>query len=365
MTIFEHRPALRWFAPLALLAVVGGTGVLATTANADPTLAAKSPEQLLVDVSNAHVDGLSGTVVQSADLGLPALPSTGSASTEELTSLLSGNHTLKVWSSGESKSRVEVLDNLAATDVIRNGSDVWVWSSESNEATHRTLPAPDSSAQRKAPVSPDAPTTPQEAAQQVLAAVGPTTTVSVGDAATVAKRDAYELVLAPKDTRSTIESVRIAVDAKTSVPLDVQAIAKGGKTIFDVGFSSVDFSVPDATQFDFTPPPGAKVTDKVVTAPKEPTAAEKKAAEKKAADAKAVTKTVGEGWTTVVVSELPADATSSAQVKNIINALPEVSGSWGSGRIFTGPAFSAVVTNDNRVAVGAVDKQLLFDALAK
>lgn len=365
MTIFERRPALRWFAPLALLAVVGGTGVLATTANADPTLPAKSAEQLLVDVGNAHVDGLSGTVVQSADLGLPALPSTGSANTEELTSLLSGNHTLKVWTAGTDKSRVEVQDDLAATDVIRNGSDVWVWSSKSNEATHRTMPAPDSSATRKAPVSPDAPTTPQEAAQQVLAAVGPTTTVSVADSAKVANRDAYELVLAPKDKRSTIESVKIAVDAKTSVPLEVQAIAKGGTTVFDVGYSTVDFTVPDAIQFDFTPPPGAKVTDKKVTAPKAPTAAQKKAAEQQAADAKAATKTVGEGWTTVVVTTLPADATSSAQVKSVLSAMDPVSGAWGSGRLFTSKAFSAVLTSDNRLAVGAVDPELLYTALAK
>ncbi len=365
MTIFEHRPALRWFAPLALLAVVGGTGVLASTASADPTLPDKSAEQLLVDVANAKVDGLSGTVVQSANLGLPSLPSTGSASTEELTSLLSGTHTLKVWISGEDKARVEVLDDLAATDVIKNGSNVWTWSSDTNEATHRTLTAPDASRQPKVPVSPDAPATPQEAAQQALAAVGPTTTVTVDRASTVAKRDAYELVLAPKDTRSTIESVRIAVDAKTSVPLEVQAIAKGGTTVFDVAYTSVDFTVPDATQFDFTPPPGAKVTEGKTTAPKVPNAADRKAAEQKAAEAKKATKTVGEGWTTVVVTELPADATSSAQVKSVLNGLDQVSGPWGSGRLFKGPAFSVVLTDDNRLAVGAVDPALLYEALAK
>ncbi|WP_375423680.1 outer membrane lipoprotein carrier protein LolA [uncultured Friedmanniella sp.] len=363
MSIFERRPALRWAAPLALLAVVGGTGVLATTANADPTLPTKSPEQLLVDVANAKVDGLSGTVVQTADLGLPSLPSSGSASTQELTSLLSGTHTLKVWTSGEDKARLEVLDNLAATDVIRNGSDVWTWSSEANAATHRTLPAGDST--DKAPVSPDVPTTPQQAAQQALAAVGDTTDVSVVDGQPVAGRTVYELVLAPKDTRSTLESVRIAVDEKTSVPLEVEAIAKGGTTVFDVAYSSVDFGVPDSTQFDFTPPPGAKVTEGKVTAPKAPSASDKKAAEKKAADAKAATTTVGTGWTSVVVTKLPADATSSSQVTSVLNALPKVSGSWGSGHLFTGKAFSAVVTDDGRIAVGAVEASLLYDALAK
>lgn len=366
MSIFESRPALRWFAPLALVAVVGGTGILATTANADPTLPPKSAEQLLVDVQNAHVDGLSGTVVQKANLGLPALPSTGGASTEELTSLLSGTHTLKVWTAGPTQSRIEVLDDLAATDVVVNGSDVWTWSSTTNEATHRTLPQHAAGADPKAPVSPDTPATPEEAAQRVLKAVGDTTVVTTDNYAVVAGRNAYELVLTPKDTRSLIGSVTIAVDEKTSVPLDVEAVAKDGTTVFDVGYSDVTFEAPDAGQFAFKPPPGAKVTEgSVPQAPKAPSAADKKAAEKKAEAAKAATKVVGEGWTSVVVSTLPKDATSSAQVAGVVKALTPVSGSWGSGRLFSGPAFSAVLTDDGRLAVGAVDASLLYDALAK
>lgn len=367
MSFFDSRPALRWFAPLAVVAVVGGTSLLATTANADPTLAPKSAEQLLVDVQNAKVDGLSGTVVQKANLGLPDLSSTGSATTSELTSLLSGTHTLKVWTAGPTQSRVEVLDDLAATDVVVNGSDVWTWSSSTNEATHRTLPKDVGSADKsKLPVSPDAPSTPEEAAKQVLAAVGDTTAVTTDKSAVVAKRDAYELVLTPKDDRSKIESVRIAVDAETSVPLDVQAIAKDGTTVFDVGYTDVTFGAPDAGQFVFTPPPGAKVTEGAVPqARKAPSAADKKAAQEKAQAAKSATKVVGEGWTSVVVTTLPKDATSSPQVAGVVKALTAVSGPWGSGRLFSGPAFSAVLSDDGRLAVGAVDASLLYDALAK
>ena len=43
--------------------------------------------------------------------------------------------------------------------------------------------------------------------------------------------------------------------------------------------------------------------------------------------------------------------------------LPEVSGSWGSGRLLTGTAFSVVITDDGRVAAGAVGPELLSDAL--
>ena len=42
---------------------------------------------------------------------------------------------------------------------------------------------------------------------------------------------------------------------------------------------------------------------------------------------------------------------------------PKVSGSWGSGRLLAGTAFSVVITDDGRVAAGAVGPKLLYDAL--
>jgi outer membrane lipoprotein-sorting protein len=367
MSMFEKRPALRWIAPLALLAVVGGTGALATTANANPTLPPRSAEQLLADVQQAKIDGLSGTVVQTAQLGLPELPSTGSATTSELTSLLSGSHTLKVWTAGPDKSRVAVLDRMAETDVVVNGSDVWTYSSQTNEATHRTLPqSPGTEQHAAAPASPDVPKTPQEAAAKVLAAVGPTTEVSTDASQTVADRPAYVLVLAPKDAGSLIGQVRIALDSATSVPLDVQALTKDGTVAFDVGYTDVTFEAPDAGRFNWNPPAGAKVTEATTpAAPKAPSAAERQAAQAKVAQAKSETKTVGEGWATVVVSKLPADATSSGQVAGFLSTLPEASGTWGSGHVFAGTAFSAALTDDGRLAVGAVAPELLYDALAK
>jgi hypothetical protein len=48
----------------------------------------------------------------------------------------------------------------------------------------------------------------------------------------------------------------------------------------------------------------------------------------------------------------------------MLQALPPVSGSWGSGHLLQGTLFSAVLTNDGRVAVGAVPPRMLYDALA-
>lgn len=362
MQIFTRRPALRWVAPLAVVAVVGGTGVLASTAAADPKLEPKTAEQLLVDLQAAHVDGLSGTVVQKAELGLPALPAMGGADSSQLTSLLSGSHTARVWLAGEDKARVALVDDdLDETDVIRNGSDLWTWSSQDNEATHRTLPA-DGDHEHQRPA--DAPATPQEAAEQALEAVGPSTVVSTDSAVEVAGRPAYELLLTPKDDRTLISAVTIAVDSETSAPLRVQVLGDAAQTVAEVAFDSVDFAVPDAEQFAFNPPPGAEVTEKgTVEAPEKPSKADRAAAQKKAAEVRDDTEVVGSGWTTVVVTKVP-DATDG-QLSTFVNSLQPVSGSWGSGRLLAGTAFSAVLTDDGRLAVGAVPPELVYDALAK
>jgi hypothetical protein len=48
----------------------------------------------------------------------------------------------------------------------------------------------------------------------------------------------------------------------------------------------------------------------------------------------------------------------------MLAALPPVRGSWGSGRLLRGTLFSAVLTGDGRVAVGAVAPSALYAALA-
>lgn len=102
--------------------------------------------------------------------------------------------------------------------------------------------------------------TPQQIAQQFLAAVGPTTTVGVADNVMVAGRAAYQLTLAPKSTQSLVGQIAIAVDASTHLPLRVQVTARGSASpVFSAGYTAVSFATPAASNFTFTPPPGAKV----------------------------------------------------------------------------------------------------------
>ena len=82
--------------------------------------------------------------MQRADLGVPGLPGPSAAGgSSDLTSLVSGTHTLRLWYAGPDRSRVALLGTLGESDVIRNGKDVWLWSSQDKSATHMTLPAED------------------------------------------------------------------------------------------------------------------------------------------------------------------------------------------------------------------------------
>ena len=361
MTALTRRSLFRWLVPLvaALVLAAAGSAVGVISAAARGGLPHRSAAQLLADVQTARLDGLSGTVVQNASLGLPSLPGTGGgAGSSDLTSLVSGSHTLRVWYAGPQHLRLALLGSLGESDVIRNGPDVWTWSSKDKSATHHTVPATSD----KAPSSPPSatPMTPQQAADAALKAITPTTRVSTEGTATVAGRPAYELVLQPRDAGSLVGSVRIAIDGRTHVPTRVQVFAaKGTKPAFEVGFTSFDPTTPDPSVFRFAPPPGTKVTQS-------PSLPHPSGAAPRSGPPSGNRPTVvGHGWTSVVVSQLPAGATSgSGQLQQMLRMLPPVSGSWGSGHLLQGALFSAVLTSDGRVAVGAVPPATLYAALA-
>src|SRR5689334_7051919 len=120
VSVFRSRPALRWLVPSAAAVIVIGGGAAAGTivASADPSLPDRSAAQLLVDIQNAKVDGLSGTIVESADLGLPAIASLaggGKTGGGDLTSVLAGSNTARVWYAGEEQMRLALVGTQGET----------------------------------------------------------------------------------------------------------------------------------------------------------------------------------------------------------------------------------------------------------
>jgi outer membrane lipoprotein-sorting protein len=363
MPMFSSRPAVRWLVPLAVILAIAGTFLVATTATAERKLPPRSAEQLLVDVQQARVDGLSGTVIQRANLGIPEIPGANGRDSSELTSLVSGTHTLRVRYSSPDKARMAVMGTYGETDVISNGKDLWVWSSRDNAAKHRTItPGSENRADQRPG---DLPRTPQEAAQQVLAALTPTTTVTTDSAATVAHRPAYELVLDPNDKTTLISQVRMAIDGETKMPLRVQLFGPDDQLVFEVGYDSVSFNRPADREFTFNAPPGTKVTEGEAAKPPTPNKKAREQARDEASKARDQVKIVGSGWSTVAVRKVSGspDTSSSPELQGYVNKLKRVSGTWGSGRVLSGNAFSVLLTDDGRIAVGAVEPETLYKAL--
>ncbi|MDQ3454978.1 MAG: hypothetical protein M3513_05870 [Actinomycetota bacterium] len=362
MSALSTRPALRWVVPVAAAAMVLTAGIAgrAIVADADPALPPRSAAELLVDLQTSAVTGLSGTVVQRAALGLPELPvSIGGQGSAEFSALVSGTHTLRVWYGGEERQRIALLGTLGESDLIRNGDDVWTWSSASNEVSHLVLPEQPEPPQ---PLPADLPTTPQEAAELALAAIEPSTRVSTDGTATVAGRAAYELVLRPRDTGSLVAEVRIAVDAEEQVPLRVRVYAEGvTEPAVEIGFSQISFEMPGDEHFEFRPPRDAVVTE---------VSSDDPLAEELATEGSEPT-VVGSGWTAVLVAAAPAsdppagdpDPDSEA-LDVLLQALPRVSGDWGSGYLLESALVSVLITDDGRLLAGAVNPERLYDVAA-
>jgi hypothetical protein len=249
---------------------------------------------------------------------------------------------------------------------------------------------------KTSPVPPIA-LTPQQAADQVLAKVGPTTALSVESNVTVAGEPAYQLVLAPKSPSSLIGQVRIAIDARRSVPLRVQVFAKGAASpAFEIGFTSLSFAKPAAGDFAFRPPAGATVVQQRLGP------GSNAAGGSSGADITGGLSVIGNGW--LAVADLPESALSSlsgaarpVNEKNSVlgglrssseSAAPasggsggaalgigtdvifstllqssrHVSGSWGSGYLLRTRLISMLVTSKGRVLIGAVTPNVLYQA---
>ena len=359
----------RWAVPAGAVVVVGGVmaGSLISVAQAAPALPSRTPAQLLAAVAGTtSTPPLTGTVVETSSLGLPSLPDTGNPTS--VSSLLTGTHTIQLSYLDPTHYRVALPQPMSESDLIRNGSNAWLWESNKNTVTQLAIPAHAAKAQPKRSA---APMTPQQAANEVLAKVGPTTTVSVLSNISVANHAAYQLVLAPKSSSSLIGQVRIAVDGQNNVPLQVQVYAKGANSpAIQIGFTSVSFVKPAAANFAFKPPAGAKVEQQSL-------GSDTKSPAKGMASGASV---IGQGW--LAVADLPSSVLSSATANTpsssssssplggdtnaVINALlksgTRVSGTWGSGRLLHTSLVSMLITDNGRVFAGAVTPSVLYQA---
>ncbi|MFJ9565549.1 outer membrane lipoprotein carrier protein LolA [Streptomyces fuscichromogenes] len=389
----RRRKAARYVVPVAVVGVAAATiGLVPALADSgDPDLPKITAQQLIDKIAKSDVQQLSGTVKISTDLGLPdlgglessllsgATQGRGDGSSADpagkLTELASGTHTLRVAVDGPEKQKVSVLESGAEYSLIHNGTDVWGYDSKSDEVYHSTVADSGKADQHETPA------TPKDFADEVLKSVDDTTSVTVDGTAQVAGRDAYRLVIKPKQSGTTVGAISIAVDAKTGTPLKFTLTpSSGGAAVVDAGYTQVSFAKPAASTFDFTPPKGAKVTedDKADKAGKSDRVGRAdrggKASEAPGhGSAKDLDKSgftvLGKGWNSIAVLDtgskdgLPTGSASGGDLSGFLGSLGDsVSGKFGKGTVFSTRLINALMTDDGKVYVGAVDKAALVKA---
>jgi len=173
---------------------------------------------------------------------------------------VTGDHTLRVWSSGDG-TRITELLRFGERSIDLTRSEVWAWDAGLYTAYHigpfsfrpaRVWPS-------EGPLGPGG-LDPLELARQSLDAITPSTLVQVDRSDRVAGRDCYVVALTPRTPDTLIGRIEVSIDAATRVPLGVAVFARGaGRPAISAGFSSVSFDPIAPSVYRFTPPPGAKV----------------------------------------------------------------------------------------------------------
>lgn len=372
------RRRARYLVPLGAAAVTAAVVVIPQAASGavHPNLPARTAAQLLAAVEQTQLPEFSGTVVETARLGLPSIGDssfatsispTGHDSLMQVVTLLTGSHTAQIAYGGPDKQRVAIfLSDLSETDIVHNGQDVWTYSSDDNSVTHNSLEADHSHTDKSDHPDVTSAVSPDQAAKQALSEIDPSTQVTVDRTAQVAGRPAYQLDLTPRDPNTLIGSVRIALDSKTSMPLRVEIWSRSDSTTpaFSVGFTSLSMSPPSASTFDFTRPPNS-ITGSLPFSQGFGSSSDAGSSHGRSSGST----TLGKDWTSVLMEHISMDSAPVAGKpappagKPAPPSLAEELGQLGSrvadGSVITTSLVTILVTNDNRLFIGAVTPSYL------
>ncbi|HEX3899390.1 MAG TPA: sigma-E factor regulatory protein RseB domain-containing protein [Mycobacteriales bacterium] len=381
------RHKARYLVPLGAAVVTAAIVLIPQAASGaqHPDLPPQTAAQLLAALERAKVPQFSGTTVETTRLGLPSLDdvnlpgaiSTGDGSPlTQIVTLLTGSHTAQLAYGGPDKQRIAIfLSDLSETDIVHNGTDVWTYSSDSNSVSHSTVKS--DSGETQTPEAAD-PVDPTKAAEKALAEIDPSTKVTVDRTAEVAGRPAYQLDLTPRDDRTLVGSVRIALDSATSLPLRVEIWSRNNTSTpaFSVGFTSISMKAPSASTFDFTKPPTAAMQSSPLEGPV-PAGVHVKGGEGPSMPKFAHDSVVGKDWTSVFIGQLASSTDPVAAVgpnggavsgpnggESLTGLLDTLGTQVAGGHLITTTLLSILITDDNRVLVGAVTPAYLEQVAA-
>ncbi|MBB3050669.1 outer membrane lipoprotein-sorting protein [Prauserella isguenensis] len=328
-----------------------GLGLLSMPAGAEsaPELPEVGAQQLVGSVLKAQPPAMSGTATVDNQLGLPAMPGMPALDAQSA----------RVYYDGDGRGRVAMEQQSSEVTYVLGEREFWSYDSAAGTATRAELPA-EAGAKHRNPKANGA--DPARAATQIVDKLKESSNVSVDGTARVAGRAAYELVLTPKpDERTLVREVRVAVDAEERLPLRLSVLTHGTtEPAFEMGFSEIEFGPQPDRLFEFSPPEGTKVTEPEGDRPGGP---------RGDAEGTPELEVTGDGWDTVVIGRVPQELRDRAESDGVdVNGMLErfgkpVQGEFGSGHVIETRIGTALITDDGRLAAGAVPQQVLQQAL--
>ncbi len=244
----------RFGIPLVGAAVALGAASLtpALTNAQTPLLGPMSASQLIAAVMGAAPVQYSGQLqITSNILGSDAslLSSVGQS-----VALPEGTSQLMVYRGAGPNLRLQEVNAQSERDLYVNSAGAWLWDSAGSKASHFVASSTTQSKTLSQGVNPTV------MADNLVTQLSPTSQLTVGSNVYVAGHAAYTLSLVPRQTGSSISSVRISVDAKNYHVLGVSVYSVYSSTpVLQMGYQSITFASPSSSNFSFTPPVGASV----------------------------------------------------------------------------------------------------------
>jgi len=395
----------RWIPALLAPALVASSIVLTSGQARAVDLPEKSAAEILAMINTDEEISFSGRVVKKADLGLPPMNLVPDISQSMVDSMkerlpeemaefipqasiegeialllefLAGTHNANVYVDGPSRARVQVLDLLSERNFIRNGKDVWFYDAAKSKVVHSEIdPAAEDEARSEIELwitgnssqFPFDVTSPASVAQYLIGQADESTAFRVDEDASVAGRDAYQLIMSPKAGLSLFDEVAMAIDSETGLPLSVTVKAIGKEDpAFEIAFTSISFDRPQASLFDFTPPVGATV-EKVDLDDLQSLSMNEKESQLSLSDRSELEAEAerlrAEGWAAVVeipTERVPSEFTDSLRANRLYTELTK---SVKGGRVFSTTLFNIFFADDGSLYAGAVTIERLLEAASK
>ena len=403
VTIFS-----KWIPSLTVAGVITAGAIAVPLQASAVDLPDRTVAELLAAMDES-VEGFSGTVSKTSNLGLPELEMSQMMSEEmiedmeqrmpdgfeefipqvveqtsftDAISLLAGTDTIRVYASEEG-FRAQILDPMSQRDVLVTDEAVYSYNAKTNTVLTRETDIEidreklsEYSSQMELDLS-----NPDQVADYLLEQAEGKASIAVGDDHRVAGRDAYRLVITPLSDVSLIERIDVSVDAETGLGLAVQVYStEQSEVALEVAFEDISYDTPDASIFAFTPPPGATVETLEVPDAfagleaelqrEDLSDAEKEALLEQARDefqaefAPGVeTEVIGEGFETVVTMNQLPEAFPVEMLDN--EFLSDLSTEVDGGVVFGTPLGNTLITDAGEVFAGAVTVDYLLDIAAR